>query len=72
VAAWRSFTRLYALNHQPFLTTDPGGTKRFQKETASQVQANPGACRQSRHRKIKIDSVMGKVYRVRRSLLRGN
>jgi hypothetical protein len=27
------------------LTTDPGGTKRFQKETGSQVPANPGACR---------------------------
>jgi hypothetical protein len=32
------------LNHQPFLTTDPGGTKRLQKETGSQVQANPGDC----------------------------
>jgi len=29
------------------LTTDPGGTKNFQKETGSQVQANPGACCQS-------------------------
>jgi hypothetical protein len=45
-------------------TTDPGGTKRFQKETGSQIPANPGACCQSHPCKSKIESMMAELTRI--------